>query len=541
MAQPRSISSNCTSLSYAPEQEGIAPSALSWKLLDPESYTDSFGSSPEFTTATTIGSGRAPQKGKPVGKTVSGAFATYMRQYEIQPFLPGFFINHPIETANTNTLDRRNQSPSTVTAVSANGYTGTNFTSANGWDDRDDALLIHAEGFNEEANNGLKTLSSVTSGTEIAVSGTVAETSAPAGSFLEVCGYISTDTIPAMTVSGSTITLASGALKSGGSLEQPVGAFIYIGGDTSTSRYSSYIASPNPQTPATNGGWARISQVTSTGVVCDLTTFTPVADTATGLNTLQVYVPTRIFKDSIDCDISKIRTYAFERRLGKGDDTYPHEQCQLITGSFANQLDLAMPSKTDIKSTMRFLSRESYRRDGSSADQSPYSGANREKLDTSELFNTTTDIKHALLYRHEGAGSSRRASIFGLITDGTFSLNNNAKPIEGWGVFGAWDINPGNLLVNTSVTALFTSIEPINLAEGGVDAGFFVIMARKGSGYILDVPNVTVQSSALTVENNEPIMIDITNEGNESKNGYAASMQFFDRLPLVATRPRFTI
>ena len=525
MAAPRSISSNCTSLSYATERAGIRPEALTWQLLDPASYTGDFGATLNFITARTVGSGRAPQKGRPSGKTVGAQFETYQRQYELQPFLPGFFINHPIETANTNTLDYRKTTPSTVTAVSGTGYTGTNFSNANGWDDREDALLIFANGFSTPANNGLKTLATVTSATALAVAGTEAETSPPAGAFLEVCGYVSTDTEPALAVSGNKFTLTSGALKAGGPLEQPVGTFIHIGGDATNSQYQN----------GANRGWARISAVTSTGVECDLATFMPVAQSGTGITTLQVFVPTRIFRDDIECNATQITTYAFERRLGKNDDQNPHEQCQMVTGSFPNQLDLAMPTEADVKATMNFMSRESYIRDGKTNDTAPWSGTNRLAIDKSDFFDTTYDIKHALIYRHD-ATVANQTSIIGLITDGTFTLNNNGKSLKGWGIGGAWDINPGYLMVDTSVNAVFTDVEIIRLAEQGVDAGFFVVFGRENAGFILDVPLVTVKTSALTVEDNEAIMVSITKEGTESAFGYAACFQYFDYLPTIATR-----
>ena len=532
MAVPRSISSNCTSLAYAVEQEGTAPEALEWTLLDPSSYTGDFGATVEYITAETVGSGRAPKKGRPSGKTVGAAFETYMRQHELQPFLPGFFINHPIESPSTNKLRPVDDSgapiATTLDSVAADGYVGTDLDDA-GFVANTDKFLLYGSGFGVEVNNGLHRAGVAITATKLITEGSsnAVEATPPAGAAVQTCGYIAGTTVPAITVSGGQMTLISTSLKTGGSLELPKGAFIHLGGDSLNSVYGA---------DGLNTGWARISDVTATGVVCDLTTFTPVADAGTGKQ-IEVYIPTRIFKDDIQCDASRTSTYAFERRLGHADtdlSVAPHEQSQLVTGSFPNQLDLAIPTKADVKATLQFMSRESYRRDGKMAETAPWA-TNRADADTSALYNTTFDIKHALLYRHE-VSSSRRTSVFGLITDGTFTLNNNAKPIEGWGVYGAWDINPGYLMVDTQVTALFTTVEALDLSEEGIDAGLFVIFARGNSGFILDVPLVTVQSSALTVDQNEPIMVNITNQGNESAFGYAASLQFFDYLPTIATQ-----
>ena len=538
MAAPRSISSNCTSLAYAREVNGTAPSNLDWILLDPSSYTGDFGSTVEYITAETVGSGRAPQKGRPSGKTVGAQFETYMRQHELQPFLPGFFINHPIESPSTNKLRPVDASGATIatalTSVAADGYVGTDFDDA-GFVANTDKFLLFGSGFGVEANNGLHRAGVAITATKLITEGSsnVAEASPPAGAAVQTCGYIAGTTAPAITYSGGRLTLASTSLRTGGSLELPRGSFIHLGGDELNSVYGA---------GGLNTGWARISEVTATGVVCDLTTFEPAADAGTGKQ-IEIYIPTRIFKDDIQCDSSRMTTYAFERRLGHADtdlSTHPNEQSQLVTGSFPNQLDIAIPTKADVKATLQFMSRESYRRSGADGAENAPWASNRAPADISPLFNSTFDIKHALLYRHDGSTSDRKA-VLGLITDGTFTLNNNAKPIEGWGVYGAWDINPGNLMVDTEVTALFTTIEALELSEEGIDAGLFVIFGRQNSGFILDVPLVTVQSSALAVEPGEPIMVSVTNQGNESAFGYAASLQYFDYLPTVATRRVTTI
>ena len=523
MAVPRTISSNCTRLYYAVEREGVEPENLTWVGLDPESYTGDFGATPEWTTANTVGSGRAPQKGRISGKTVGAAFQNYQRQKELQPFLPGFFINFPIETPSTNKLRPPATNPTTVTAATGSrSFTGTNFSASNGWTANDGNYLVVAEGFKNRANNGLKEVTAVAA-TSLTVKGpTVAETSTLAS--LETCGYVANKTgeLPVLTFANGILTLKSTLLGTGGALALQPGMFCYLGGDSTASKFAQ----------AANQGFARVSEVIAGEVRFDLTTFNPVADA--GKATTQIFIPTRVFKDDIECDASRTTTYSFERRLGKSDTTNPHEQSQLVTGSFPNQLDIAMPTNTDIKVNLSFMSRESYRRDGKTNATAPWSGTGQGKIDKSAIFNTSVDIKHSRIYRHDRTTPNPNDFI-GAITDGTFSLNNNAEGIPAWGVFGNYDVNPGNLMVDTSVTALFRSVEALDLSEDGIDAGFFVVFARGNSGWILDVPLVTLQSSAPTVESGQPIKISITKQGNESLFGYAASFQYFDYLPLIAT------
>ena len=526
MAIPRSISSNCTRLSYAVEREGVEPENLDWQSLDPESYTGDFGSTPQYTTATTVGSGRAPQKGRLSGKEVSAAFQNYQRQKELQPFLPGFFINYPIETPSTNKLRPPATNPSTVTAVTASrSYTGTNFSATNGWTSGDGKYLLIAEDFTQRANNGLKEVTAV-SATSLTVAGTTVAETSTSGS-LEVCGYVANKTgeLPSLTVNGGIVSLKSTLLGDGGALELQPGMFVYLGGDATSAKFAQDA----------NQGWARVSSVETGAVNFDLTTFNPVADV--GKATTQIFIPTRVFKDDIECDATRETTYAFERRLGRSDTTNPHEQSQLVVGSYPNQLEFAMPANTDVKVSMSFMARESYRRSGKTTAEQPWSGTTQRPIDKTDIFNTSVDIKYSKIYRHDRT-SSNPPDFIGYITDGTFTLNNNMTGIPAWGFFGNSTVNPGALMVDTSVTALFTSTEILDLMEDGIDAGFFVIFARDNSGYILDVPLVTLQSSAPTVESGAPISVSITKQGNESRHGYAASLQYFDYLPTVATARR---
>ena len=103
MVAVRKIPADCTSLSFEIEESLTKlPGSFSFKLLDPMNYTGEFGANVEYKVDKTIGSGRAPKKGKAVGKSVPAGFEQYVRQDWLQEFLPGFFFNDPIETPNTN-------------------------------------------------------------------------------------------------------------------------------------------------------------------------------------------------------------------------------------------------------------------------------------------------------------------------------------------------------------------------------------------------------------------------------------------------------
>lgn len=529
MVAVRKIPADCTSLSYEIEESLTElPASPKFKLVDPNSYTGEFGANVEYMVEKTIGSGRAPKKGEPVGKTVPAGFEQSVRQDWIQPFLPGFFFNDPIETPNTNAFRSSPKNPpvvpSKLASVSATKFVGTNFTEANGWKILDTPLVV-GSGFANDANNGLHKITAITA-TELTAAGLAAESSVDDAS-IEVCGVeVSAASAKSnISISGNEITIIASQLGTGKTLTPALGSFVHIGGDGDGTKYAGAGKS--------NTGWARVVRTVPNGIVCDLTTFTPSVVTGNN-NNVQIFLPTRVFRDQITCDDKFRTTYQLERRLGHADTTYPHEQSQLVTGAVANQIDFAMPTKSKVMATLNFICAESYRRTGATNLLAPWSGTRKPMSRKNSLVNMSTDLKYGIIYRHD-ASKFMPNSIFGLVLDGTLSLNNNCAPIEGWGVYGAYDINTGELDIQANLTALFTNVSALDLAEEGVDAGLFVVFAHDNQGFILDCPLMTVQASPLQVTANEPVKISLTNSVNESDFGYAASLQFFDYLPTEAT------
>lgn len=521
MVAVRKISSDCTSFGYAIEESYTKlPAAPVWWLLSANTYSD-FGAVVEFDVDEPIGSGRASRKGSAVNKAVSAGFESTIRQHWIQPFLPGFFFNHAIESPNTNTFNRTSTS-ATLTGVTTTGYTGTNFNAANGFSTATDTQLYFGRGFTNDANNGLKNAGTLTT-TSLGASGLATEASPPDTASVSVVGVVVDDNSPAVTINGREITIITSSLADGGPMQLTPGTFVHVGGDTTASRYSNNA----------NTGWARVSRVTSSGIVCDLVdkNFNPTA-IASPADTIQIFVPTRIYRDHITCDDSLRTSYTFERRLGKPDTTDPHEQSQVVTGAVPNQIDIAIPTGAKMMSTMTFMGAESYRRTG---QQAPIAGDKRRAFDTSAFFNTSSDLKYGQLYRHDST-TAGRTDVFGAILEGTFTLNNNCTAIPALGVFGAHDINTGKLDIMCDITALFLTVEALDLAEQGLDAGLYLVFARGNAGFIIDIPLLTVQTSPIDIAVNEPLKLTLSNKGNISSYGYAASIQFFDYLPTEATK-----
>ena len=135
--------------------------------------------------------------------------------------------------------------------LSPTAVTTSQFTVASGGTAFKNGMLVRGVGHTNSANNGLFKLAADATGTAVAVTGTVAEASPPAGAYIKCVGFeADTGDCGASVVSGKarlTITSASGAWTALGLAE---GEWVRIGGSAAGNQFA---------TAACNG-WARIAK-----------------------------------------------------------------------------------------------------------------------------------------------------------------------------------------------------------------------------------------------------------------------------------------
>ena len=533
MAKVRKIDSACTSVSFAVEYSiGQLPdSGVKWYPLAVNSYGE-FGATIESVSDEPIGSGRAPLKGSPVRKTVSAGFEVSLRQRNVQRFLPGFVYNLGTERGTTDEFYIRSVGSTVLSSVQATTFTCVDCTVAKGWDiPAGGSLLVVGQGFRSQKNNGLHVVTARTD-TTLTTTGLSPQLNPQAGAEVNVCGmrYASGANVT-YAADDTEITIVADGIHEGDFAEMKPGEFLFLGSDVAD---QALLDAGSPAVAIE--GFVRIKEVLTGSVKGDLTTFTPRSAAAAGK--ADIYVPTRSFWDSTECGDDRRTTFQFERKLGKADDTNPYDQTQVIKGAVANELTLSVPSADKVTVSMAFPATDSERRHGQDAAHKPLSDGLLQTTaeDRGAMYNTSYDIQELALYVPSATDTTAHLArrIIGYVTECTLTINNNATPIEGIGVFGAIDVNAGVFNVTGSITALFTDIAAINAVEDNLDAGFLMIAARKNAGIVVDIPLLTLSSASLSLENNTPVTISIDSTANRSDLGHSVMLSFFDYLPKAA-------
>ena len=526
------ISSDCVELRWAFEESiGVLPSSASdnlWYPLTVMTVSD-FAPVNETISSRDLGSGRTPLKGTVVGKTSAMNFELGTRQRNIQNFMPGFFFAKPDQSGTTEPygpVTRPN-----ITSVTSSTYVADSwFTSDNKWEALGANTLVLADGFDDPDNNGLKVVSAISATTLTTTGLTAASTIADAARL----SLVGTRGPATLAVAGSSVSLTS-AIKEGIENEPVPGSFVFIGGD-GTNQFQ--IASKTAST-----GFARVQKVTATGLDLDICAFNPQA--ATG--TIDVYLPTMTCYDKKECGDEQRTTFQFEAFLGKPDTDpgiYDHQQTVRVIGAVANEFSFAIPPKSELNSTYGFLAQDSRTRTGIAGDpdEVPVSQGRLVNVeDLSGKYNTSYNIIDIVLYRKVASTFKEQAEYrpIGCVTDGTFTISNNASYIDCVGVAGAAEVQTGGFSVTGSLTALFTDVTAIRLIEQNDDAGFYMVAVKKMgedwyAGFVIDLPLLTISNGSLSLAIDAPITITIDKEANRSDEGHAAMVCFFDYLPAVA-------
>ena len=380
--------------------------------------------------------------------------------------------------------------------------------------------------------------------TKLTVAGLAVESTAPSTAIIEVVGFYQQGSVKAtFTEAGNVVTLTFDGGTVGDANALSPGEIIFIGSDTDANNFQK-------STTPVNIGFARVGSVSATGVVLDWTTFDP-EDISGNTASVEIYIPTRSFSDKVTFKELRKTTFTIERILGYHDEEqdssteYPTPQSEVLKGAYADQLEITIPDADLIKVTGSFMARGYAERTGAkvglvkpSDPASPplsYSGTNdlAEPIDISEAYNSTWDMVHNSLYLHR-PGSTNRAKLFAYGIDGTISLQNNLAAKTGYGTFGPIVVTSGDFVVNITLNVLFTDIAVQSAIARGDSVGLYFVLARENAGVVIDLPNLTIASGALTVATGEPVMIALTNEANRSKFGHAAMICYYNYLPAIA-------
>lgn len=500
------IDSNITGLSIAEETcLRQLPANPQWIRLDPNSYSD-FGGDLTTVARSPIDPSRQNQKGVVTDLDASGGFNIDMTRTNLNKHLQGFFFADAREAFNTKPLNAV-QVPITAVDGTAKTYTfaGANLLAA--------GQLIFAEGFVNAANNGLKTVASVTANAITVVEAVVTEAPPATASLGRVgiampAGDVSiavTNNVASLVSTNTDFTTIPGLIP---------GMWVYIGGDATGSAF------------VNNQGFARISTIQAKALIFDDVTWQPVSEAAAG--SIRLFSGVIIRNEKL-AGLIKRRSYSLERTLGEGAVS---TQAEYLDGAVANELTLNIPQGDKLNVDLSYVACENNYVTGNVGDQLR-TGTRVALAGNASAFNTSSDVYRMKMAILDPADSTPTA-LFGYVTEASLSINNNASPIKVVGTLGAVDISVGNFEVGGDITALFTTVDAVRAVRNNADVSFNIMFARDNSGFIFDIPLLGLGGGRLNVEKDNPITVPLTPAAAENKYGYTLQYEYFPYLPSLA-------
>lgn len=547
MAEVSKIDSNVTGARLAEEATlGNLPTNPIWYSLEPNTYAD-FGGNLTLVARNPINPSRGRQKGVITDLDASGGFNQDLTFSNLSFLWPGLFL------ANTRATFRRisDGTGSTSSPIESVGPSNTVVTDADVTAVVRAGDLIFFEGFGVAGNNGLKSVSSVTTDT-ITFNETLAtETTVPAGASMRTVGFefTSGDADIARTA-GSLPTLVS-TTKDMTQFGLIAGETIFIGGDDTGASGDAFNA-------AHNNGFARVALAPTANLITfDKTSGgadgqTEMVTEDGGTKTIRLFFSDKIRNESAIGAQFDRKSYHIERSLGIPNPlTAPAViQSEVLTGAIVNEFALNVAQADKITTDWTFIATDNDQRDGVTSGQEQLSATTGAlaTIEEATAYNTSSDftrIKLAELRPSQGGVNELAAPIplFAFVTEITLNVNNNASPNKAVGVLGAFDVTAGTFEVSGNITAYFADVAATRAVRNNADVTLDVAIVkdfgtgvlRRKAGLFIDVPLIALGDGRLNVTQDEAITLPLTTDAAQyGPFGHTLMLHEFYYLPNAA-------
>ena len=502
------IDSNITGLRYAVEEcLKQLPAAPVWYPLEPNSYGD-FGAQITTVARNPINPSRQKRKGVVTDLEASGSFPMDLTQNEHVRLMQGFMFAAAREKATTAPL---NTPLVPITAVSeADGSYAVDDTTAALFKAGD---LILASGFENTANNGLKTGDTMATG-EVVVTDTLEdEASPPAGATLQVVGFQFPSGDVSITMNGNLPRLVATATHLDDLGLMP-GEWIFLGGDTGASTFT------------TNKGFARIGTISQTTIQFDKVNWqAPAAEAGAG-KTIRIFFGT-VIRNEEDPDLVVRTTYQLERTLGQDADG---TMSQYVIGAVANELTIDMQQADKITMDMAFVGCDAESRSGADGVKA----GDRPALESGDAFNTTSHLKRVAISIVDPTKAAPDP-LFAYCTDASLKIANGVTGNKALGILGNFDTSAGVFDVSGSLTAYFQTVAAIQAVRDNADITMDFLLVDGNHGIAFDVPLLSLGNGLPTVEQDKPITIPLDTMAAQSSFGHTLLYVNFPYLPNAAS------
>lgn len=502
------INSTMTQLSLAEEISiGVLPGSPVWQDMEPNDYSD-FGAQLSTVAREPIEQSRQRKKGTVTDLDATGGFSTDFTKSNLTPFMQGLFFADARELTTTKPLN------GAAIAITGADNSDSSFSAASGLNAFSAGDLVVVSGFTSGANNGLKLVSAATA-TKLTVGGTLTTEAGTAAVTIAKAGVQFASGDAAITKDGDLYALELTAGTFAGQQGMIPGSWVYIGGDTTATQFS------------TNVGYARIRTVAAKKITFDMMP-TPLsaANAGTG-KTIQLFTGV-IIRNEKDPALIKQRSYNAERTLGTSD---VGAQAEYLEGALFNEATFNIPTADKVTVDIGLVATNYSTRSGAVGDERK--SGTHIAAPGQEAYNTSQNIPNVGIVVYNPSVSTQKP-LFVYCENVTAAVNNNITPDKAVGVLGSFDVSTGNFEVDWSMDAYFGDVAALASIRENSDIGAYAIVAAKNAGTIFDAPLGTLGGGQLTVETGSAIKTSLEFAAAENQHGYTMQMQVFSYLPTVA-------
>jgi hypothetical protein len=485
----RVLTNNVTAALAVESSPGVLPTS-GWEQLEPNELS-AIGPQVETIVRTPISRNRQRVQGI-VSQIGAGAEVAHdLTNSWARLAFGGFMFSQPTNRDLTFRQAPATSSGYTVAALDASQASRLQFGAAA------PISLLHAAGYLNSANNGMKPLTAnpVTTDTLLPVAGLVAET-ARAQQSVEIAGVRCDTGDLSLSVSGAAGTLTSdngaGTAVDFTTLGLTAGQWIHIGGLLSANRLAPTVY-----------GYARIVSVAATTLVLDKLSSALVTSAGAGVSVDLLFGQ---FIRNVPVDHADYRETTFTMEMtypdlgGAGTPNYEY-----VRGLYCAELTLEMEVSDKAVSTASFVGLESdapttVRATGAASPLLPGRRA---------AYGTGSDFARIRLTDVDETGISTDFKSISL------TLNNNVAGEYVLGRLSPAYVNAGIFEVDLEATALFTDPDVLARVVSNQPVTMDFVMRNDDGAMVVDLPRVTLANGERELPVNESVSIATTAQAFE--------------------------
>jgi hypothetical protein len=485
------------SLAYE-DSQGVLNVSPTWFLLEPNEVSG-MGATTSKVAREPISKNRQRRKGAIVDIDSAPQLDMDITMDHMNLFIEGFMFS--IAKGATNGAYVRPTSVTTTAFVTAAMAAAI-----------PSGRLVFARGFLQATNNGLKhvTTGGTTTNTPITGGGMTAETTTAAqNATLEVAGVRGATSDIVMTAGGN---LTSTVLDFT-TLGLTVGQWIFIGGDTTISRFAS----------AANRGYARVIAIAAGQLTLDKRSNVFVADAGTG-QTIEIYFGRFVRNVAVDHADYLTRYHRVEALYNDLNTSPGVDEYEYAVANLMDEMTISLAVGELATMSVGMIG----------TDAAPPSTTRATNAATALVptrtaaFSPTSDIARLRVAAVDDSGISTDFKTL------EFTIRNNITPEKTLGRLGAAYINTGLFEIDIEATTIFTNNVVPTAVRTNVTVGFDMALRNGDGGFVLDMPEGTLSTADKELPRNESINLQGTIMAHQSATfGYSLGVSLFPFVPSI--------